>query len=120
MRRSGKSKAARVGCPFCWEWLPAPRLLLDVYSGEGASGGRCGCGAFFIIDETGKSGGQALCDLLALACDGDLDRAMEIREGDDFELKTKSLGEQSSRTRAAGHSYLQPKVWALKLKADLG
>jgi hypothetical protein len=118
MRRSVKQNSLRVGCPFCWEWLPAPRLLYKVHSAEGASGGLCECGAFFVIDHTGKSGGQALMDLLALACDGDLDRALAIREGSDFELRTKPLKEQSGRNRLAGHSYLQPKIWALKLKKE--
>jgi hypothetical protein len=70
----------------------------------------------FVLDETGKSGGQALLDALALACDGDLDRALRLDSEKDYELKTKPLRE--SRFRIQGHSYLAPKVWALRLKGS--
>jgi len=91
---------------------------MEVYSGEGALGGRCSCGAVFVLDETGRSGGQALMDAQTLACDGDLDRALKLDPKRDLEVKTKMIREQISRSGPSlpGHSYLQPKVWAIKLK----
>jgi len=117
-RRPLKPRSHRVGCPFCWEWLPDPQHRLDVFSGEGCQGGRCECGAFFVVDETGKLGGQALLDLQALACDGDLDRAMQLVSGTDFELKRKSVNDATPqfRGRVQGQGSNGPQIWALLLK----
>ena len=60
-------RAARVGCPFCWEWIPTPTQEKDVFSPEGCLGGRCTCGAVFVIDETGRLGGQA-CSMRRRCC----------------------------------------------------
>jgi len=113
-----KQSRIKVGCPFCYEWLPDPELRFDVYSGEGARGGRCECGAFFVVDETGKAGGQALMDVRVLAAGGDLEKAMQLDSEKDFELKTKVIKPSSRRyaDRIPGHAYMQPKVWAIRLK----
>jgi len=110
----------RVGCPFCWEWLPPPKHILNVFSGEGCMGGHCECGAVFVIDETGRLSGQALIDAQALACDGDLDKALTLDSKKDFEIKTRVYQATSRRfgDRVRGHSYLPPKVWAIKLHKD--
>jgi hypothetical protein len=110
-RKPLKTPSLRAGCPFCWEWLPAAERLAKVFSSD-SRGGRCSCGAFFVVDETGRSGGQALLDALALACGGDLDRAVTLDSGKDYEVKTKPLGPE----RFANHSPAAPKVWAVKLK----
>jgi hypothetical protein len=106
-----------IGCPFCWEWLPTPQIQLKSFSGSECMGGRCECGAFFVVDETGKSGGTALLDVQAVASDGDLERAMTLREGVDFELKTKGYhGESGSASgNARGHSHMDPILWAIRL-----
>ncbi len=103
-------KAARVGCPFCFEWIPELEQTFDVYSPEGAKGGRCECGAVFVLDETGKAGGLALIDAQTLLCDGDTQRAMTLETDVHVEVKTrdyKSVGQ--------GHSYMPPKLWFVKL-----
>ena len=116
-KRKLKIAPPKVGCPFCWEWLPPPELVLNVFSGDGAKVGRCECGVYFVVDEIGKAGGQALLDVQAYAVDGDLDRALTLKEGVDFELKTRAFQKNSGgfdgRTR--GQSHLQPKIWALRL-----
>jgi hypothetical protein len=88
-----------------------------VFSGDGCLGGRCACSAVYVLDETGRDGGQALLDAQALACDGDLKRAMQLSNGVDFEVKTRDLGKREGRTpsRAVVAGYLPPKVWFLKL-----
>ena len=108
----------RAGCPFCWEWLPQPSRRLDVFSGDGCLGGRCECGAFFVVDETGKLGGQALLDLQALACGGDLDRAIRLISDVDFELKKKPINDTTGhyRGRVQGQNPTGPQIWALLLK----
>ena len=118
-RKKKKLKAGLpdIGCPFCWEWLPRPEVQPMSFSGAECRGGRCECGAFFVVDETGQSGGTALLDVQAIACGGDLDRATTLREGVDFELKTKHYrGESFSRSGSAtAHSHMDPKLWAIRL-----
>ncbi len=108
----------KIGCPFCWEWLPPARKRRDVFSADGCEGGQCQCGAFFVLDVTGRSGGQALMDAQVMACDGDLDRALKLDSNRDFEVKTRNLREAMGKhgRRVVVRGYLEPKVWALKLK----
>jgi hypothetical protein len=110
-------KPPRAGCPFCWEWLPAAERLIKVFSTD-SRGGHCPCGAVFVVDETGRQGGQALLDALALACDGNLDRAEKLDSRKDYEVKTKPLAPGGPRFggRFENHSPAAPKVWAVKLK----
>jgi hypothetical protein len=108
--RKLKPPSLRAGCPFCWEWLPPAELLTKVFSSD-SRGGRCPCGAVYVVDETGRLGGAALLDALALACDGDLDRAEKLDSNQDYEVKTKPLGPE----RFQSHSPAAPKVWAVKL-----
>ena len=108
----------KAGCPFCWEWLPLPKPLDNVFTGDGCSGGQCECGAWFVLDETGHEGGLAQLDVRALACDGDLEGALGLVEGKDFELKTQPIVGIATRQRPGGekHSRMGPQVWAVKLK----
>ncbi len=73
-------QSTRVGCPFCWEWIPKPEQMIAVFSGDGCLGGRCSCGAGFVIDETGHSGGQALLDAQPGQLRKLLDPNMELRQ----------------------------------------
>jgi hypothetical protein len=110
-RRKLKMPSLRAGCPFCWEWLPPAEPLTKVFSSS-SRGGCCPCGAVFVVDETGRLGGAALLDALALACDGDLDRAQTLDSKKDYEVKTRPLGQE----RFQNHSPAAPKIWAVKLK----
>lgn len=114
-RRKLNTFLPRIGCPFCWEWLPDPKVQLKAFSGAECKGGTCRCGAFFVVDETGKSGGTALLDVQCVACGGDMDRAMTLREGIDFELKTK--GYKGDALTIRGHSHMDPKLWAIRFIA---
>ena len=69
------------------------------------------------MDVTGRSGGQALLDVQTLACGGDVDQALKLREHEDFDLKSKPVRGQANPGGLViqGHSYMQPRVWALKL-----
>jgi hypothetical protein len=109
---------AKIGCPFCWEYVPTPQRKIAVFSADGTLGGRCGgCGAAFVVDETGRSGGQALLDAQAVLCDGDLDKAMAM-DSHDYEVKKRAYQGPTNSVggRPQGHAYLQPKIWFLKLK----
>lgn len=91
---------------------------MAVFSADGCLGGVCQCGAAFAIDETGRSGGQALLDAQAIACDGDLDRALSLNSGVDYEVETRAYQGRTRtiRGRPYGHGHLQPKIWFIKLK----
>ncbi|MFH0944166.1 MAG: hypothetical protein V2A76_03125 [Planctomycetota bacterium] len=106
-----------VRCPYCSEWLPEPARIKKAFSSD-SLGGRCACGILFILDLTGRSGGLALMDLQTLACDGDIDRALKLREGVDFEMISGSIEKLAGARQVAvrGHSYMQPWIWAMKLK----
>jgi hypothetical protein len=108
----------RVGCAFCWQWIPAPERLA-AYDPSGAWGGCCPCGAWFVLDENGKQGGQSLLELCTLAVGGDLDRAVTLREGVDYELRHKPMIERVVRMGAQAQApTIEPKVWFLKLRSS--
>lgn len=124
-KRSRKPRIRRpsiaVGCAFCWEYVPQPTEQRDVFSGGGCSGGRCECSAVYVIDPTGRDGGQALLDAQALACDGDLDRALALRNGIDFELKVRDMGTRNQRAtggRELLSGCLPAKLWFVKLRRE--
>jgi hypothetical protein len=91
--------------------------MFDGFSADGCLGGRCSCGAAFVIDVTGHSGGQALLDAQAIACDGDLDGAMKLSSGEDYEVQTRSYEGPTNTVagRRFARGYMQPKVWFIKL-----
>ena len=65
---------------------PRPLPVLPSGPPGAATGGRCRCGAHFVLDITGRLGGEALLDLLALLEDGDLDRALALQADVDYEF----------------------------------
>lgn len=107
----------RTGCPFCWEWIPEPRHLDSAYSPDGCMGGRCACGAFFVIDEIGRNGGLALLNAQVLACGGDLQRALTLSNGDDYDVQTRDYQQPGGvGFRGTAHASSHAKIWFLKLK----
>ena len=87
-----------------------------------AKGGRCSCGALFLLDVNGKRGGETVVDGLTMLCDGDSDRAMRLEEKVDYRLRRRGYDPRShsliDRVRGMG-GYGQPKLWFLKLKKNL-
>ncbi len=116
-RKPLKMPAPKVGCPFCWEWLPPAEDLARLFPSD-FRGGRCECGAVFVIDEIGRAGGEALFDALTLACEGDMERARSLDSKTQYEVKTKAIGPElrNMRGRFENHSPAAPKAWAVKLK----
>lgn len=97
--------------------MPKPEQIPECFSPEGCTGGKCECGAAFVFDETGRGGGQAMIDAVAVACDGDLDRALALTHGDDYTVETRPY---LPRTRTFGrgpmHRGVQPSIWFVGLK----
>jgi hypothetical protein len=71
-------------CPFCQAELPRCKP-----GGIGQSsqfeGGVCSCGAIFGSDPRGNSLGALLVDVLLFAAEGDWERFMELRQGEDYQ-----------------------------------
>jgi hypothetical protein len=71
-------------CPFC-----GAEILRPVEVGGSQwyefSGGFCKCGAFFALDPTARNGGAVFLQVLLMAAEGDMDRAMSLSEGEDYD-----------------------------------
>lgn len=81
---------SRVRCPYCGERIDEP----DVISMEFGDflGGRCMCGAIYGYDPSGRALGEVYIDLLALLCNGDYNKAVNIEEGKDYLVKETIYG----------------------------
>jgi hypothetical protein len=79
MRHRGEPPA----CLFCGAALPRPKQRAWVPASL-LPGGRCSCGACFVVDPTGRNGGHALLEALADACDGDRARSDFLVPGRDY------------------------------------
>lgn len=113
-----RQNMSKIPCPFCEQILPPIKQVDNVFTGDGCQGGVCDCGAAFVADATGKSGGQALLDAQALVCEGDLDRAIAIDSKTDLEIK--HVAYQMPASRLAGRNprgmALLPKLWVVRLQ----
>ena len=82
-----KRKEPYAACPFCEKRIPRPRPRKSFSTDDAFDGGRCDCGALYIVDITGKAGGVAFVEVLATMCDGDLDAGMKLRADVDYKLE---------------------------------
>ena len=79
-------------CAFCAAKIPR---AAKVPGPSNARAGRCLCSAVFVADSTGKLGGEAIVEGLSLLTDGNLKRAMALREGSDYQCKVMAYREAS-------------------------
>jgi hypothetical protein len=72
-------------CPFCGAEFPRPE---EVEGGQwyDFAGGCCRCGAVFAHDPTARNGGAVFLQALLMAAAGDMDRALEMTEGQDYDV----------------------------------
>lgn len=117
-RRGYKRKEPPATCPFCEERFERPRPLADT-EGEAHTfdGGRCGCGAVFVLDTTGRQGGQALLDSMALGCDGDRDRGLTLSADVDYKLEQVAYNPRthSLDPKRVSRRFGQPTLYFFKL-----
>jgi hypothetical protein len=77
-------QSRQVRCPFC-----SAAVLRPVELQEGQwydfAGGFCDCGAVFAHDPTARNGGAVFLQALVMATEGDMDRAMGLSEGEDYD-----------------------------------
>ncbi len=71
-------------CPFCGVAVVRPA---EVEGDEwyDFAGGICNCGAVFAHDPTARNGGAVFLQALLMATEGDMDRAMSLTEGEDYD-----------------------------------
>ena len=71
-------------CPFCAKEILRP---VEVAGSQwyDFAGGSCDCGAVFAHDPTARNGGAVFLQALLMAADGDMDRAMSLSEGEDYD-----------------------------------
>jgi hypothetical protein len=71
-------------CPFCRAAIRPP---VEVEDGEWQdfAAGSCPCGAIFVHDPTARNGGAVFLQALLMVADGDMDRAMGLAEGVDYD-----------------------------------
>jgi hypothetical protein len=74
-----------VCCPFCGAEVLRP---VQPESGQwyDFAGGFCDCGAVFALDPTARNGGAVFLQALVVSADGDMDRAMSLAEGVDYDV----------------------------------
>ena len=73
-----------VCCPFCGAEVLRP-VELEGGTWYDFAGGFCDCGAVFALDPTARNGGAAFLQALVVVADGDMDRAMGLSEGEDYD-----------------------------------
>jgi hypothetical protein len=72
-------------CPFCRAEIAPPA---EVEGGEwyDFTAGFCTCGGVFVHDPTARNGGAVFLQALLMASGGDMDRAMGMAEGVDYDV----------------------------------
>jgi hypothetical protein len=72
-------------CPFCRAEIGRPG---EVEGGQwyDFAAGSCPCGAIFAHDPTARNGGAVFLQALLMAAGGDMDRAMGLGEGVDYDV----------------------------------
>lgn len=68
-------------CPFCECPQGAPCEVKTPF-GDSLDAGRCGCGAIYVYDRSGRKLGEAYSDAIAFAYDWDYDAAFSAGEGE--------------------------------------
>jgi hypothetical protein len=117
-----KARGEPPSCPFCGKTVARPRPLeLDDY-GTAVPAGRCGCGTLYLLDATGREGGQLLMDGLSVLCDGDMDRAVTLAVGVDYLLEYTPYNQKLHIVEAKrrGRLFGQSKLWFIKLVESSG
>ncbi|HEX9020828.1 MAG TPA: hypothetical protein VF903_06165 [Nitrospirota bacterium] len=82
--RTGAREGLDPVCPFCRSKLARPTTI-KINSLEDALGGRCGCGAFYLVDPTGKNVGEVMMQALNLAAQELSKNFEDLVAGEDYE-----------------------------------
>ncbi len=104
-------------CPFCRMPI-AEAEEVNTPFGSTFTGGRCGCGAVYVFDQSGHNLGDAYVDALIYACGGDAGRAWSLTPDEDYEVV--ELGYDMRRSRLSETRKIKtPTYLFIKLKLRL-
>ncbi len=101
MHRNASDQAIPF-CPFCRAGIAKPRKRPHMPLRQFPAG-RCRCRAVFVSDLTGKNGGEALLESLALACNEDEEQAWSLKDGEDYTLRVMSYDTRKHLFNKRGH-----------------
>lgn len=115
-----KRRGEPVTCPYCETKLPRPAQMQSSTSSTSCTGGRCDCGAVYLLDATGREGGQLIMEGLYFLAGGDMDLALTLRGGTDYDVRGLGYNYRMHvyEPRQRGRSYGQPKLWFFKLASQ--
>jgi hypothetical protein len=89
-------------CPFCRAGIVKPRKRTGIPLRHFPCA-TCRCGAVYVSDLTGKNGGEALLESLALACNDNEEQAWSLTEGEDYALRVMSYDTRKHLFNKRGH-----------------
>jgi hypothetical protein len=84
-------------------------------------GGRCACGACFVIDPTGRCGGSALLEALEDACGGNRERSNFLVPGTDYAEMVENYDAQLHRYVKGFRGYRRgmARLYLVKLTSNI-
>ena len=108
-------------CPFCGAALPRPRRR-PWNTTSVLPGARCACGACFVVDPTGRNGGNALLEALEDACGGDRERSLYLVPKRDYLEMIENYDAQLHRYIKGFRGYRRgmARLYLVKLATDPG
>jgi hypothetical protein len=115
--RSGPREGVEVVCPFCRVPLYRPKDL-RLSATEIVQGGVCkGCGAVYLMDDTGKNVGEIMMQGLSMAADRLGKDLIEMVAGEDYEEIVLNYDWRTHRSSGAVKNYLDRsgKLYVIKV-----
>jgi len=85
MSKLFRDRTLPARCPFCRGEIQRP-VEVEGSQWYDFAAGSCTCGALFAHDPTARNGGAVFLQALLMAADGDMDRAMDMSEGVDYDV----------------------------------
>jgi hypothetical protein len=103
--RTGPREGKELRCPFCRTELARPEEI-SIGPGEKALGGTCACGAFYLMDPTGKNAGEIMAQALGMAAEALAKNLSELQAGDDYEDVILSYDWRTHRSSGESTGYM--------------
>ena len=115
--RTGPREGKELRCPFCGTELARPAEIA-VGPGEKAQGGTCRCGAFYLMDPTGKNVGEMMVQALGMVSESVSKDISELTAGEDFEDIVLSYDWRTHRSSgvSTGHMDGYGRLYIIKPK----
>ncbi len=115
---SGTREGREPVCPFCKTGLERPKKI-TLNAMEEVMGGMCGtCGAFFVVDQTGKNVGEVMMQALGVAAAKLSKDLSELIAGEDYEDAILSYDWRTHRSSGVSQGYMDGlgRLYIVKVK----